>query len=207
MLYALSVYLGLVGAFWLGTQSSILGTVVAVVAVYLASALIMLQYAGFYEKRSFSEIFDIQKSSWAFLFGDTIVLPITAMFVVLGWDSLVSVSWGTSAYEILGCFGIGLVAGCLFHAIDGANYKKQGAAEALSSPTKIAHDFCAYPVLFGGLLYGVIPLVQNWSWYTTIIALCVVVWLLLGVCDTKRGLDPKFLHPRWNKRLFSRLHW
>lgn len=204
---ALLAFAVLTQSYAIGLKNPIVGSVFAVVAIYVASPIAMLCRAVFHERRSFREVFDLKIGSWAFLIGDTTVLPLASVFIVFGWYEVASVESAQSMSVFLGCFGVGVLVGGLFHAIDGIGYRSAGAQEALSSPTKITHDFCAYPVLLGGLLYGAIPIVQDWGWYSWAALGCVAVWLLLCVRDLYVGLDPKKLHPRWNKRLFKPLRW
>lgn len=206
-LWVLSTYLGLVGAFWLGQKLPVPAAVFAVLALYLASPIAMWHHADKYEYRSFREVFNLKIGSWSFLIGDSIVLPTAAVFMVFGWHASDTINWGRSPFEVFGCLGVGVIVGLLFHAVDGNGYRSAAAQEALASPTKITHDFCAYPVLFGGLLYGGIPLVQNWNWYCWAVVGCIIAWLLLCVRDMKVGLNPKLLHPRWSKSRFTPLRW
>lgn len=206
-LWASSAYLLLVGSFWLSRDYPVIGSLLAVFAIYVASPIAMWRSATKYERRSFREVFDLKIGSWAFLIGDTVVLPLMAVFMTSGWHEEVPVTTTVNPSLVLGCLGVGVLVGGLFHWLDGLNYKSAGAEEALDSPTKITHDFCAYPVLFGGLIYGAIPLVQNWglnSWYAVG---CLIAWLLLCARDAKANLNPKLLHPRWNKLLFRPLKW
>lgn len=205
--WTLLAYLTLVESFWLSREYPILGALLAVFAIYAASPIAMWHHATKYEGRSFREVFDLKIGSWAFLIGDTVVLPVMAVFITNTWHEEVSVNETLNPPLVLGCLAVGVIVGGLFHWLDGNGYKAAGAGEALDSPTKITHDFCAYPVLFGGLIYGAIPLVQNWgsnSWYAVG---CLVAWLLLCVRDARAGLNLKLLHPRWSKLLFKPLKW
>lgn len=208
---ALRVAFGFVGlcvAMRWGLSSPIAGSVMAVLVIWYSSPYIMWKYRRMYEGPEAPRMFDLRKGSWAYLIGDTVVLPAGAVALVYGWNDQNSVEWGLSLSLLL-CLLAGIVAGSVFHILDSRFYVEQGAEDALKCPTKIAHDFCAYPVLFGGLLYGLIPLIQNWnwSWYSYAVIACGAIWLMLGGCDLYRKLLVSDLHVRWNEKLFSPMRW
>ncbi len=206
-LWALFAYLVLVESYWLGREFPIVASVLAVFAMYVASPIAMWHSAVAYEYRTFREVFDLKIGAWSFLIGELVVWPVAAVFTVVGWHEAVPAHSTQSRPLLLGCLGIGVALGGLFHFVNGRGYRSVGAQEALDSPTKITHDFCAYPVLSGGLIYGAIPLVQDWGWYSWAIGSCVIVWFVLCARDVIAGLDPKLLHPRWSGKLFRKLRW
>ncbi len=191
-----------------GDRKIIFWCAVGVLAVWLSSPCTMYALRESCEKVGKEmPVFDLKNGSWAFLIGDTVVIPMAMLFALKGWVGQDQSYWSESYIWLATTFAAGLLAGTIFHLLDGIGYKAKGAAAALSSPTKLAHDFVAYPVLCGGLVYGGVPLLFQWSIWSTLCLGCVVVWLLLAVCDALRGLDPKKLHPAWDKVAFVALRW
>lgn len=199
-------FAGLCAAMRLGMSSPVAGSVMAVLVIWYSAPYVMWKYRKKYEGTEAPKMFDLRKGSWAYLIGDTIVLPIGAVVLVFGRHDRASVEGGLLLGLLL-CLIAGIAAGSLFHAWDTKVYKEQGAEDALKCPTKIAHDFCAYPVLLGGLLYGAIPLIQDWSWHSYVFVGCVIAWLALAACDGKRNLRVPDLHVRWNPNLFRPMKW
>ncbi len=199
-------FAGLCVAMRWGLSDPVAGSVMGVLVIWYSAPYVMWKYRKKYEGTQAPKMFDLRKGSWAYLIGDTIVLPIGWVALVFGWNDQGSVEWGLSSSLLL-CLLAGIAAGSLFHASDTKGYKEQKAEDALKCPTKIAHDFCAYPVLLGGLLYGFIPFFQNWSWYSSVFIGSVFVWLILAGCDMKRGLLVPDLHVRWNPKIFRPMKW
>ena len=142
--------------------------------------------------------------SWAFMFGDSIFLP-TALFAIGMGHHHVPAGFFTGWLWTLLALVIGAGAGLGFHVMDSGGYRSTGAADALVAPTKIWHDFVVYPVLFGLLLMGGVPMLlpNAWSPWTIVALTGILGWLVLGlVCDQKRSLNPLDMHPRWDARGF-----
>lgn len=173
------------------------------IAVFMASPMLLAGLAVFLEDRNLGALANLKNGSWSFLIGDTLVLTSATVFAALAWRSIPHEGWIVSRWWTVGSALIGLLAGAAFHYWDGKGYIAAGASNRLLSPTKIAHDFVACPVLFGALVCIGIPLLLNWSWHTWAVLVCVGVWLALVACDGLRGLNVFELHPGWNPILFE----
>lgn len=148
---------------------------------------------------------DPRTQSWAYLFGDSIFLPIALLAVGMGYQN-VSNGFFTSTLWILASLLIGAAAGTGFHVVDGRGYRNAGAQKALLAPTKLWHDYVVYPVLFGLLFMGGLPqlLPSAWSLWTLVTLGGIVGWAVLGLYfDQKRTINPLDLHPRWNSQQFA----
>lgn len=194
--------------------------IAAAMTTLSASALLLPTLAVLLEGRSLGSVLNPRTQSWAFLFGDFIFLPLAAALLALAWGYIVMPDLRDTRWIawIAGSTLLGLAAGAAFHWMDAKTYRAHGAGLALDSPTKLAHDFVSYPVLFGGLFCVGVPLLMK------IAAACirvtfadgsfgvqpamalqvglalgaVALWGLMGWFDVKNGLDPKNLHPAWS---------
>lgn len=145
--------------------------------------------------------FSIQ--SWSFLFGDIMVLPVMAAMLAKAWQHLpwqagLQVWWQSRLWWVF-CLVIGTSAGIVFHIMERTNYDPL----AWNSPSKLIHDFCAYTVLAGGLLFGLIPALfasgDGARWYVLIAVICLLVWVGLVIADnTLHKLDGRNLHSMFN---------
>lgn len=172
--------------------------VVLVVTAWLASPLLLL-FLRLTMEKPFGGLFALRTQSWAFLFGDTLWLPLAFGLAAVGYRLVPEGSFFRSWVWLAACIAMGLVAGTVFHALDTSAYSNAGAELALLSPTKLAHDFVAYPFLFGGLLYVGLPVtVHNFRGYGLPVLLLIGMWGLMGFFDAQRGLNPLDLHPRWD---------
>lgn len=194
-----------VGLYWAMVASIRNGAwLTAALAAFVTSPTVLLVLAGTAERRSGWGLIDFSRQSWAVLIGDTFALPVAAAVVALGWrrfgDTLTQWQWSRGRGFLF--VAVGVTAGVLFHWWDvTANYIPAGAGMAANSPTKLWHDLVAYPVLFGALWYGLVPIVfrHRAGWYRWVIVVCGLVWLGLVVRDTFWGhLDPSWLHPAWD---------
>lgn len=183
--------------------------IMAVAAVWFTSSALLSWIAWHVEHRPLGELFDLQKVSWAFTFGDTITLPMTAVACALAWRHMQTTGtfWTSDTWSI-GCVGIGVLAGIIFRLCEVRLYRKRGAALGLQSPTKLAHDV-GFPVLFGGL--GCVGLPVLWemplSWYSFFALLGVVLWALGLLRDAVKRLDLRDLHPAWDSKRWVMIPW
>ena len=182
----------------------------AVVFALLASPIPMALTRYFVENGSVREMFDVQLQSWTFLFGDVFALPFAAAMATLGWQSLDKVGghWYTSHLWLGAAAVIGILAGVGFHLLDSAAYRAAGAEVSLNTPTKLFHDFGAYPVLFGAIVCVGLPLLvrtvdSSFPWvqfniqpYAYWMLVGLGAWFALGILD---GLvqkpQPANMHP------------
>ena len=202
LLYAgLIAWLAVLWAFLVYQRESPLG---AAVVALLSSPILLLVLRQTLEKGEPAGLFSPATQSWAFLFGDVLWLPASFAAAAYGQRFVQDDSKFHSHWWLAGCVVIGVVAGVVFHKLDQEVYVLNGHGLALVSPTKLAHDFVAYPLLFGGLLFLGLPVLVHRFWWAGATALIgVLLWGLMGVADAKRSLDPKDLHPKWNERAFS----
>lgn len=171
----------------------------SMLAVWGASPLLLVFLGTTMEHRSLLELMNLRTGSWAFLLGDTILLPAAAAVCAWGWEHLDRTvpRWYTSAGWYLLSAALGLLAAAVFHYNDTNAYRKAGAELALNSPTKLAHDLVAYSVLFGGLVCIGVPLLFDAATrpYAAVAVIGVVLWLIAGIRDGVHGLNPHDLHP------------
>ncbi len=200
--YAMFIFYGLV-------RSVINGHwVMAVVFALLASPVPMALTRFFVENGSVRDMFDFRLQSWTFLFGDVFALPFTAAMATLGWMGLDKVGghWYTSHIWMFASAVIGVLAGIGFHVMDSGAYRAAEAAGSLNSPTKLVHDFVAYPVLFGALVCVGVPLLVSvfddnttnfdMKLYTGLMVIGLLTWFTLGILDAKiHNPEPAKMHP------------
>lgn len=194
-----------IGLFWLLIATIRQGVWwAAALTAFAVSPGIILVLGGTFEQRSVWGLLDFDRQSWAVLIGDTFMLPLAAAMAALAWkrQQTIFTRWQLSLGRGLLFFIVGIVAGFTFHTWDSIiNYIPAGAGDVVDSPTKVWHDLVAYPVLFGALLYGGIPVVfrRRATWHRWVIVACSVVWLAMVIRDTFWGrLDPNWLHPAWD---------
>lgn len=189
--YTLFVYVLLTTAMWQGQPW------LAALWVWLASLVPVYCVAAFIERRPI-KITEFSSQSWAFLFGDIIVLPLMAMALAKAWQYMpamhTSAWWQSWVWRVF-CLAMGVGAGTAFHLMDRVNYEPL----AWNSPSKLTHEFCAFVVLFGGLLFGLIPAALSANagsgWYVVAAVVCLLAWVALGVADnTVHHLDGRNLH-------------
>ena len=135
----------------------------AYLAGLLASPVPMLLCRWLVEDGSIKDMFDPAKASWTYLLGDIFALPFALSMAAVAWTRFGdTINPFFTSYLWVDCSAvIGILAGFAFHHLDSAAYTKMGAGGALMSPTKLYHDFGAYPVLFGGLVCVGVPLLVS----------------------------------------------
>lgn len=175
----------------------------SIFAVLLASPLLLVVLGVLLEGRNPGDVLNVRNGSWAFVLGDSIALTAAAAFASIAWRAIPHQGWIVSWWWTALSGLIGLMAGVAFHLMDRSGYINAGAGDRVLSPTKLAHDFVAYPVLFGGLVCIGVPLLLHWSWHTWAILGCVGLWLVFVVRDgVFANLNPFELHPAWDSVLF-----
>ena len=155
-------------------------------------------------------MYNPKTQSWAFLFGDSLVLPAAMLFIALGREGSVLPAFADSGKWLFAAGLIGLVLGNGFHMWEVDSYRKQDAMDALDAPTKIWHDYVVYPVLVGTIVWAGVPLlVADWQglWvffgpWTWLALASIGIWFALGALDGKRGLRVYNMHPAWDKTHF-----
>ncbi len=170
----------------------------AIALVWLTSPVIFTIMAWYEGRPRLRDVFSSFLQSWAFLYGDLLVLP--AAF------ALAAHAYGTTDaaqltiplwWEILGG-AIGLAFGLGFHFLmEVPAYTENDYEDRLNSPSKIWHDLAVYPVLSGALIVTAGSLLQvdhGWPWHWNFsghvlgILFCIAVWAVLGmVCDGMRA--------------------
>jgi len=150
-------------------------------------------------------LFNWETQSWAFLFGDTIGLPLALGAAAYGQRYVPDDSWFRSGWYLTLCVVIGVLGGTAFRFLmEVEAYTKANHASALMSPTKLTHDFVSYPLLLGGLMYLGLPvLVYQFRWVGVVALLGVAIWLAMCVRDAVHPPKPTNLHPGWMKEHFA----
>ena len=176
----------------------------AVAVALLASPILLFVLRVFLEDWQPKGLFDPATQSWAFLFGDALWLPMAFAAAAYGQRSVPQDSTFRSGWWLAVSVVAGVAAGVVFHKMDQAVYVTAGYGQALLSPTKLAHDFVAYPLLFGGLQFLGVPVLVHHFWWTGMVALAgVLLWGAMGVHDMVKPLNPAHLHPKWSTQDFS----
>jgi hypothetical protein len=155
-------------------------------------------------------LIDLKNGSWSFQLGDTFVLTTAFAVATIAWMSIPHEAFFLSGRWMMISLLIGIAAGMAFHAFDTVNYTRDGVELALNSPTKLAHDFVAYPVLLGGLVCVGVPVLKHWSgqsWTPWVFTGLLFLHLVLMGLDAYRGikgiLRPINLHPLWDAVKFA----
>lgn len=184
--------------------------VLAVVFALLASPVPMALTRLFIEDGSVRDMFDVRLQSWTFIFGDIFALPFAAAMATLGWRSLDKVGghWYTGHIWLVVAAFIGVLAGIAFHVNDSAAYRAAGAEVSLNSPTKLLHDFVAYPALFGAIVCVGVPLLISSidlsfpyvhidvQPYAYLMLVGLVSWFAFGILDgSVHKPQPANMHP------------
>ena len=136
-------------------------------------------------------VFHPRKQSLAFVFGDTIFLPLAYGMLALEVRHA-SYSFDLSATWIWSWFAVGVLVGILFHTADSVVYAKSGYAVEARSYGKILHDLFIYPALLGAMLIAGVGVLHqsSWSWpsaYFWVAVACCAVWLVLGSIDERQA--------------------
>lgn len=137
--------------------------------------------------------------SWAFLFGDTIVLPITFGVTAVLWSRGSPEVWSRNMGLLISA-AIAVVVSGAFRYGDAKRYRSSQNADRLRAPTKLWHDLVVYPVLVMALVYFGIPalIVHFGSTECWLMLGGLALWLVLGLIDVFMiKPNPAKQHPRW----------
>lgn len=175
----------------------------------LASPVVMGLLRKFAEHELPKGMFSWRTQSWAFLFGDSLALPLALGAGVYAWRYISPLGYfrGWDWLYISLVAGFGFAALMLF-VLDGPNYSKSGHAERLVSPTKLWHDFVLYPGLGASVVFVVVPAAStlgefNWA---GLLSVCgFVLWLGFGLKDAIWPPRPENLHPEVGNTILARV--
>ena len=183
------------GVEWVTQNRSL--TMWLAVAIFSPLAMFALRVIEVYgsENRTPIEMFNPSKQSWAFMFGDPLLLGYAMMALTRGRQGVP----GFGPHWDMLSLAFGIAVSIAFRVVDKQRYVKAGVRDALSSPTKVWHDFAVFPVVLSLLIYAGVPqLKYGWSFHTVVGLLCVLGFLGLCVADAlrdKRGtLKPADQH-------------
>lgn len=144
--------------------------------------------------------FDPRVDSWAYLFGDFLILPFS---MGMAARDAQNVDWLFDWRFITAV----IIGGCAFSALfrwyDSGNYIKDGHRDRLYSPTKLWHDFVVYPVVAGCYLWVTIPALTANSVGGWVSLGGIILFFALGGADYVRGLRPERMHPRVQDTAFK----
>lgn len=145
-------------------------------------------------------MFNPATQSWAFMFGDSLALPLALGAAAISWHTIDSDSWFRSPTWLIVSLFFGIALACIWHfVLDGPGYTELGYADLLGSPTKIWHDFTVYASLGGALCYlGIPALAKDFTGVGWVALIGLVLWGVLGLLfdNVLRELDPADLHPK-----------
>ena len=154
-------------------------------------------------------MFNWRTQSWAFLFGDSLSLPLAIAFAlgtpgipsrVIGVSGMIEY-WRWCVISIV----VAIVVTFGFRSMDAAGYKKSGNADRLKSPTKLWHDYVVYPSIAFLLMWVALPAVFTGATTGWLTLTSFGTWVLFCICDMVRGLDPANLHPRMQETILADL--
>lgn len=139
---------------------------IAIVGIFLAPIIISPVAMAFirhqYENGSPKGMFDFRTQSWAFLFGDSVALPV-ALSAALYAVQKDAPEWMYRWWWLLLAVATATIATFGFRTMDKSGYIASGNADRLHSPTKLWHDFVVYPILGFPLFYLGIPAIATLS--------------------------------------------
>lgn len=189
---------------WIGLVTWRDQPVAAVAIALLSSPLLLLFLRMFVEDGRPKGLFNPATQSWAFFFGDVLWLPLAFAAAAFGQRFVPDDSWFRTSWWLGVCVVVGGIAGIVFHKLDQAAYVTAGHGQAVMSPSKLAHDFVSYPLLFGGLLFLAVPVViHHFVWAGAISVAGVLLWGAMGARDMSSPPRPQDMHPKWDTRHFS----
>ena len=142
-------------------------------------------------------IFNWKTQSWAFMFGDTLSLPLTVFWALRTLrkpetDTSLLYQWWWSVLAVV--VGVAVTIG--FRKMDEGGYTATGNADRLFAPTKLWHDFVVYFTVSVLVFFVAVPVFLTGSVDGYVTAAFFLSWLAFGICDMFRGLNPAHMHPR-----------
>lgn len=186
----------------LGTQGMVK---VALIPIIISPLMMLIVRIG-WENGKPDGLLDPRTQSWAFLFGDTIMLPIALGAAAYSWRSLPAEGWHRSTWWFWLSVAVGVVFALVFHfVLNAPNYVKAGNGDMMGSPTSIWHDVVVYLSLATLLVFlGAPAVVMNFTGTGWIVVAGVVGWLAFGAADaTIHPLEQTDLHPRKQDTLLA----
>ena len=172
----------------------------AVCVTLFASSIPMFIIGRVIEGTSLSQTYDLSKGSYAYILGDSLALPLVVGASAHVWKSIDPDSnWRSGLWTAIS-LAVGLGFSAWFHFYNEFNVYPP---EIFRSPTKIYHDFVAYPVLLSGVVMLFVPALKecfsNGARLGTALAVVgIFAWVLFGVKDGLAKLPPANLHPAWD---------
>jgi hypothetical protein len=163
------------------------------------------------ERRKLIQLVNPALQSWAFLFGDPILVIDAALLALVRPDLVKLYAWGDTWWWWVTSVIVAVVLVAAFRMAEAPRYLGWGASGARMSPTKLAHDELGFPLFAGTLLYLGVPSLGLLARIDTVgvpfVAVTLVaVWVCLGYMDYScRYLDPKNQHPNWDVEQFRPL--
>lgn len=191
--YAATIALGVS----VGRNGNLVVFVVPIITSIVGMGLVRLLWED-NTSLSVGDMYNPSTQSWAFLFGDLLVIPFMLGVSALAWRDMAKSSWFWSPTWFGVAWVAGIVVALVWHfLLDGPGYKAQGYEDMLNSYTKLWHDFVVYGSLSTLIIYLCIPaLVSDPIGFGGMALLGLVCWAVLGVLDnTVHSLDPTKLHP------------
>lgn len=198
--------MGLAAAIWLIRRlyASIVdavagGNVLSAVGYSLVTSPgLLLAAATLGENRPLAAFTHLGVLPWAVAFGDTLVLP--AVFGLAAYANGQPTAGTTRRWTpTVRRYRISLMVGCglglAFHLWDSStNYVPHGMTALTVSLTKVIHDLIVFPVLAGAVICVSELVWRRRDLLTWAFAGLLLVWAVLVVVDSNRGLDPHNFH-------------
>lgn len=160
--------------------------------------------------RSWYETLAPSNHSWAYLFGDALLLAPALALSAYAWHGhgeRIPRSFH-EWYWVPLCGLLAILFGFAFRTKENPRYH----ISELREPFKVFHDWVVVPLLFGALMARAFPLLFAWSAITGCVLALVIGWAILAQIDDWRGRLPKGhplrlvasrQHHRWNARRFA----
>lgn len=132
-----------------------------------------------------------RSSSWTFLYGDSVCLPLLFMGDAGAWREPTLASWHDSVWLVIGSATIGIVAALAYELLLDRPGSRQASEEGrLTSRTRLWHIIVTYPSLVGMAVYLTVPIFISGIWlhsvYFWVAAVGMLGWLVLGDVDSVR---------------------
>lgn len=195
-LAAVSLFIGGIVAVRTGHEQLLLPGMVVLSPV----ATLLLRWL--YEDRLEWSFFNPMVTSWKFVLGDAVMLPITLLLAASGWQELPA-GWYQSSWFAVMCGMIGLTVAVGLRRLDSRRYIDADVPSALISPTKVWHDLVVMPVAVGLLSWLLIPQFFGASGFTRPAFVFLGMFGCAVLLDAITKPDPAGQHPQWDPIRFE----
>ena len=199
-LFSLLMVLTWLAAFGLACTYGASGNWLVPALVPIMVSPVMMRFVRYvWEDNQPGGMFNPKTQSWAFMFGDTIAIPIALGFAAVGWRTIESESWFRSPLWLLSALLFGVLFAGIWHFVLETNaYNELNCPDCLRSESKRWHDLPVYASLGGAMFYLGIPAVaKDFTGAGWVAMMGFIGWVALGIFadNLLRDLVPTDMHP------------